>query len=61
MKKAYLIYDARYRYDEDAATVFEVCDTVDEAEDNHKDYGNDTVIVEYDMDEVGLYNPKIKN
>lgn len=61
MKKVYLIYDARYRYDEDAATLFEACYTLEEAIENHKDYGNDTVIVECDLVEDKLHNPKIKD
>ena len=41
----YFLYDARYRHNEDSATLFEVCDKLKEAKENCLDYGNDTVIV----------------
>lgn len=43
----YLIYDGRYPFDPDRATVMEVCDTLKEAQQNRTDYGDDCVIVRY--------------
>ena len=56
MKYLYLLYDARYRYDEDTATLFEVCDTLQEAKENAPDYGDDTVIVKYKLAD-GIIEP----
>ena len=44
--KQYVIYDSRYLSDEDAATVFEVCETLKEARENKGEYGEGNVIVE---------------
>ena len=41
----YLLFDARYRYDEDRAICFTVCNTLQEARNEAPDYGDDTVIV----------------
>jgi len=45
-KQVWLLYDGRYRTDEDAAMCYEVCDSLQEAKYNASDYGTDTVIVE---------------
>jgi len=47
MKYLYLLYDSRYRTDEDSAICLEVCDSLKEAKENAPDYGNDVVIVKY--------------
>lgn len=47
----YLIYDARYRFDEDRATVYCTADTLEEARDDVKEYG-DCVIVESETGEI---------
>lgn len=44
--KIWMLFDGRYRTDEDIAVCYEVCDTLKEAKENANDYGNDTVIVE---------------
>ena len=36
--KKYVIYDGRYHIDPDRATIFEVCDTREEAEKSKYDY-----------------------
>ena len=61
MKKAYIIFDSRYHSDPDSATVLEFCDTKKEAETNALDYGDNNVIVEFDVIENELLNPKIIN
>ena len=40
----YLLMDARARTDWDSATVFECCETLEEARESKDDYGTDTVI-----------------
>jgi hypothetical protein len=42
----YLIYDARYNIDEDSATILATADTMKEAKEISKEYGDDCVIVE---------------
>ena len=59
--KTWLLFDARYRTDEDSANCYEVCDNLKEAQENAPDYGDDTVIVEYDLVGNELENPKIIN
>lgn len=44
--KIWMLFDGRYRTDEDRAICYEVCETLNEAKRNSRDYGNDTVIVE---------------
>lgn len=61
MNKQWVIYDVRYRIDPDSAAVMECCGTLKEAHKNAPDYGDDTVIVEYDTDGKHLMNPKIIN
>ena len=56
-----MLFDSRYRTNEDRATCFEVCDTFKEAKKNARDYGNDTVIVEADDDNGKIENCKIIN
>lgn len=46
----YVLMDARARTDWDAATVFEFCDTLEEARENAPDHGTDTVIWDRDND-----------
>ncbi|NLN24677.1 MAG: hypothetical protein GX163_03280 [Bacteroidetes bacterium] len=44
--KIWMLFDSRYRTDEDKAVCYEVCETLKEAKENADDYGDDTVIVE---------------
>lgn len=44
--KIWMLFDGRYRTDEDRAVCYEVCETIKEAKKNANDYGDDTVIVE---------------
>ena len=60
-KKYYLLFDGRYRTDEDSAVCFEVCETLKEAKESCEDYGTGTVIVEMTEKENELTNPKIIN
>lgn len=57
--KKYLLFDSRYRSDEDRSICYEVCDTLKEAKENCEDYGEDTVIVEFTEKGNELVNPKI--
>ncbi len=47
MEKSWMLFDDRYITNEDKAVCFECCETLKEAKKNAKDYGNNTVIVEY--------------
>jgi len=47
----YLIFDGRYRYDPDRATLLLACETLEEAKRHHKDWG-DAVIVDAKTGEV---------
>ena len=60
-KKIYLLFDSRYRRDEDSATFHKVCDTLKEAIDSAPDYGHDTVIVEAEIKRCVIYDTKILN
>lgn len=51
-KKQWLIFDGRYDYDPDGATIMEVCDTKGEAERNKSDYGTDCVVVEVESKNI---------
>lgn len=44
--KIWMLFDGRYRTDEDRAVCYEVCETLIKAKENADDYGDDTVIVE---------------
>jgi hypothetical protein len=57
----WLLYDGRYRTNEDRAMVYEVCNSLREAEENASDYGTDTVIVEVTVKGKIFHNPKILN
>lgn len=59
MEKMYLLYDSRYLNDPDEAIIFECCDTLYEAKGNMSDYGNDTVIVQVDINGKELINHKV--
>jgi len=54
MSKHYLIYDGRYLTDPERAYVLEVCDTLKEARKSVKDYGDDSVIVEAELNDTEL-------
>jgi DNA-directed RNA polymerase subunit E'/Rpb7 len=54
MRKYYLIYDGRYLADPQKAYILEVCDTLKEARKSVKDYGDDSVIVKVQHDEVNF-------
>ena len=59
--KTWLLFDGRYLTSPDDAVCFEMCDTLREAKRNKSDYGNDTVIVQFDDECGNLINPKIIN
>lgn len=59
--KTYLLMDGRYRTNPDRSTCYEECETFKEAKKNAKEYGRDTVIVEYELKGNNLINPKILN
>lgn len=63
MKKQYkfLLFDGRYRTDEDRAICYEVCDSLKEAKKNMLDYGTDTVIVKSEISGNNLINSEIIN
>ena len=61
MEKKYLIYDSRYRTNPDKAICFDVCDTLKEAEKNIAEYGDNNVVVEYEVNGKEIINPKIVN
>lgn len=44
--KQWMLFDGRYRTQNDDAICYEVCDSLKEAKENAIDYGDDTVIVE---------------
>jgi hypothetical protein len=54
--KKYGLFDGRWLTDEDAAVCFEFCDTIEEARENRLEYGEDTVIVEFDVENRILKN-----
>lgn len=60
-KKVWMLFDGRYRTDEDRATCYEVCESLREAKNSAKDYGNDTVIVEGDLKGSIIENSRIIN
>jgi len=43
---SYFLYDGRYLSDPERSTLYECCDTLDEAIKEAPEYGDDTVIVE---------------
>lgn len=53
--------DGRAITDIDNATVFEHCETPEEAKENKDDYGDDCVIVRYEEHGDKLKNPVIIN
>jgi hypothetical protein len=59
--KIWMLFDGRYRTDEDRAVCYEVCETLKEAKDNADDYGTDTVIVEGETVGNEIRNSKIIN
>ena len=60
-KKIWLLYDGRYRTDEDEAVCYEMCETLKEAKKSANDYGDDTVIVEAETVGTEIINEKIIN
>ena len=50
-KKVWLLFDGRYTSTPDRAICYESCETLSEARQNAKDYGDDTVVVEADENE----------
>lgn len=44
MKTDYFIYDERYLSDPDSATVYEVCETLQEAKESGSDYGGHVIV-----------------
>jgi hypothetical protein len=60
-KKIWMLFDGRYITDEDRAVCHEVCDTLREAKENAYTYGDDTVIVEAELDGHVIRECKIVN
>lgn len=58
-KYEYAIFDARYTFDPDRATLCEFCESLDEAQVNRTDYGDDAVIVRFKLVGDELTEPKI--
>ena len=59
--KIWMLFDGRYRTDEDRAVCYEVCETLKEAKENADDYGDDTVIVEAEEEDNLISGSKIVN
>ena len=59
--KIWMLFDGRYRTDEDRAVCYEVCDTLNEAKENADDYGDDTIIVEAVEENNVISDSKIVN
>jgi hypothetical protein len=60
-KYLYVTYDGRYRFDEDKAAVMETSDNLEEAQDTRIDYGDDCVIVRYEIAPGDkLINPEVQ-
>lgn len=59
--KIFMLFDGRYRTDEDRSVCYEVCETLKQAEENADDYGDDTVIVEADEENNVISGSKIVN
>lgn len=60
-KTVWLLFDGRYRTDEDRAICHEFCDSKKEAFENAPDYGDDTVIVEAETIGDEIMSSKIIN
>lgn len=50
MEIEYFIYDDRYYTDPDSATVYEVCETLEEARENGPDYGGFVIVKTYSIE-----------
>ena len=59
--KIWMLFDGRYRVDEDSVVCYECCESLQEAKENADDYGNDTVIVEGETFGNEILNSKIVN
>ena len=59
--KIWMLFDGRYRTDEDRAICYEVCETLKEAKENADDYGDDTVIIEAVEENNVISGSKIVN
>ena len=59
--KIWILFDSRYRTDEDRAICYEVCKTLKEAKDNADNYETGTVIVEAETFGNEIRNLKIIN
>lgn len=55
--KEYWIMDGRARFDQDRATVCEICDSLNEAKANCSDYG-DAIVVDSKTNKI-VYDPKL--
>ena len=60
-EKTWMLFDGRYRTDEDRAICYEFCETLKEARENAPEYGDDTVIVEAEVEGDEIKNSKIIN
>ena len=59
--KVWMLFDGRYRTNSDRAICFECCESEKEAISTSKEYGEDTVIVEFETNGREIKNPKIIN
>ena len=59
--KIWMLFDGRYRTDEDRAVCYEVCETLREAKKKADNYGDDTVIVEVIEENNVISDSKIIN
>ena len=61
MKKIWMLFDGRYRTDEDSAVCYEVCGTLEEAKKGADSYGDDNLIVEAKVVGTEITDSKILN
>ena len=59
VKKYYLIFDGRYLNNPSQSTLYEVCETLEEAKNNRDDYGDNNTIVECQLINKQISYPKI--
>ena len=52
--KHYVLFDGRYTNDPDSAIVYDVCDTLEEAQESKRESFTDAVIVEETVEEFDV-------
>ena len=57
--KVYMLFDGRYLTNKSKSTLYECCDTYDEAKITAKEYGEDTVIVYGEVVNCEIINTRI--